>query len=219
MLLMYDLPGHGFSEGARAEIGDFSEYREQMGQLIDFAVTRGFRLHVVAHSTGAGVLADLLLHDKAHADMISSAVMIAPLLHSAHWAVSRTALGILPLESVRRSFRKNSSDESFKEFQKSDPLQYDRIPVSWTDANAAWAKRMLASSSEYEAANALFIQGNKDKVVDWKYNMKFYARKFPRGRFSIYEKARHQLMNESPQIIEILSNEIVEWLDNEQVRK
>ena len=108
------------------------------------------------------------------------------------------------------------TEEAVKAFQKADPLQYDRIPVSWTNANAAWAKRMVASSSVYDGSNVLFIQGDKDKVVDWKYNMKYYGKKFPKGTFSIYAKTRHQLMNESPQIIETLLDEIVKWLGKEQ---
>ena len=215
MVLMYDLKGHGFSDGTRADIGDFSEYREQLGRVLEFAGRYG-RLHAVAHSTGAGVLADMLLHDKAHAEMLTSSVLIAPLLHSAHWRVTRMAVGLLPLKSVNRSFRKNSSDSGFKDFQKADPLQYDKIPVSWTNANAAWAKRMVASTAVYDSANVLFIQGEKDNVVDWKYNMKKFKDKFPKGEFKKYKMARHQLMNESPEIIDELCDKMVKWLEKEQ---
>ena len=213
MLLLYDLPGHGFSDGVRADIGDFSEYRQQLGRIIDFASDKGLKIHAIAHSTGAGVLADLLLHDREHADMLSNVVLIAPLLHSAHWGMSRFAVDLFPIKSIKRSFRKNSSDASFMEFQKSDPLQYDRIPISWTNANAAWAKSMLSSDAVFEGEKVLFIQGKKDDVVDWKFNMKHFRRKFPNAEFSMYDDGRHQLMNETKLIIVNLSYEIIKWLD------
>ncbi|MBQ7651638.1 MAG: alpha/beta hydrolase [Victivallales bacterium] len=215
VVFLYDLPGHGFSDGARADIGDFGEYSGQLAQVMEFASRYG-RLHTVAHSTGAGILADMLMHDTSHADMLDSAVLIAPLLHSAHWGLSRMAVEILPLASVRRTFRKNSSDASFMEFQKADPLQHDRIPVSWTNANAAWSKKMSASSSVYDGDNVLFIQGDKDKVVDWKYNMKFYRQRFPKAKMLMLEKGRHQLMNEAPEIVGRLESDIVEWLGIER---
>ncbi len=213
MLFMYDLPGHGFSDGARADIGNFSEYLKQLGEIIDFVSKKGLKMHVVAHSTGAGVMADLLLHDKEHADKLSNVVLLAPLLHSAHWGMSRFAVGLAPIKSVKRSFRKNSSDPSFLEFQKSDPLQYDRIPMSWTNANAAWAKSMLASDAVFEGERVLFIQGDNDDVVDWKYNLKYYRQKFPKAKISMYDYGRHQLMNESKFILDHLSYEIIKWLD------
>lgn len=216
MVLLYDMKGHGLSDGARADIGDFGEYRRQMEQVLEFAARFGLRLHAIAHSTGAGVLADLLLNDKKHAEMISSSALIAPLLHSAHWGVSRMAVGILPLTSVKRSFRKNSSDSSFMKFQKADPLQYDKIPISWMNANTAWAKRMLASVSVYDDDNVLFIQGAKDAVVDWKFNMKFYGQRFPHAKKIMYENGRHQLMNESQQMIDELGDDLLKWIDIER---
>ena len=158
-------------------------------------------------------MADLLLHDSKYADMLSNVVLIAPLLHSAHWGVSRFAVGLAPMKSVKRKFRKNSSDPSFMDFQKSDPLQYDRIPLSWTDANAAWAKYMLSSDAVFDGERVVFIQGDNDEVVDWKYNMKYFRRKFPKAKFSMYDDGRHQLMNESKFLLDILSNEIIEWLN------
>ena len=216
MVLLYDLPGHGFSDGARADIGDFGEYREQLAHMAEFAGGYGLRLHVIAHSTGAGILADLLLHDKEHAEKLASAVLIAPLLHSAHWEISRIGVEFWPGKSVGRKFRENSSDPSFKDFQKADPLQYDSIPLSWTKANETWAKRMLDSDSVYGGDNVLFIQGKKDKVVDWKFNIDVYRRKFPKATVSMYEEGQHQLMNESPRMLDSLTDEILKWLEKEQ---
>ena len=114
MLILYDLKGHGFSDGDRADIADFNEYLEQMRAIVDFASEFKMPLHAVAHSTGAGILADLLLHDKEHATKLSSCVLMAPLLHSNHWGISRFGRNILrgDVESVKRSFKKNSSDKS-----------------------------------------------------------------------------------------------------------
>ena len=72
---------------------------------------------------------------------------------------------------------------------------------------------MLSADSVFEGEKVLFIQGEKDDVVDWNFNMKYYRRKFPKAEFSMYDDGRHQLMNESPQIIGALSDEIAKWLN------
>ena len=45
----------------------------------------------------------------------------------------------------------------------------------------------------------ILIQGDADRTVDWKYNLKIYARRYPNSRHCIIPGGRHHLANESPE--------------------
>ena len=193
---VYDQPGHGLSSGARATIADFAEYVSAFGDF--FELMRGRTPaphHAVAHSMGGGVVADYLL-SSGH-DGLGRVVLVAPLYRSAMWRTSGVghALGKPFRDSVKRVFRRNTSDPGFLRFQRDDPLQPRVVPFAWVEAHRKWEKRMRARGAVDRAVK--IVQGTSDTTVAWRYNMRFFGRKLPNADVSFLKGGRHQLINEA----------------------
>lgn len=200
-VVVYDQPGHGLSEGARADIDDFSDYSKLFVEIFkrcrdDWGLTPP--IHCVAHSLGGAAVADALLTGKVK--KIGKVVLIAPLCRSKLWHLS--GLGnwlVSPLKkNVPRVFRDNSEDKAFRAFVKNDPLQPRVVPFQFVHAHRSWYKRIQKSASVDDPVTIL--QGKKDTVVDFRYNIKFFKKRFPNHRVIWYKKGGHQLMNESQPI-------------------
>jgi alpha-beta hydrolase superfamily lysophospholipase len=75
--------------------------------------------------------------------------------------------------------------------------------MKWAKAYYTWHKRVR----QYEPVSipVTVIQGTKDNVVDWRYNIPFIKKKIQMAEIIYIKKARHQLMNEAqPFITEFL---------------
>ncbi len=206
---LYDQPGHGLSSGSRAAIDNFSEY---VSVLEDFLRLCQMNLpdpyHLAAHSMGGAVALDYLL--KVDQPTVDKVALIAPLVHSSYWNISRFghALGKHFSDSVPRVFQNTSSDKEFLEFTESDPLQARRVPMKWFDALVQWNKRV--ADCEPSTLPIKVIQGTKDTTVDWKYNMKLIKQKFPNADIVIIENGGHHLINETlpmrTEVIELIAD-------------
>ncbi len=193
---VFDLPGHGLSSGKRGAVEDFSVYTEALRDFIALC-----RPHLktpffaAGHSTGAAIISDYLL--EARGRDFDRIVLIAPLVRSAWWTLSRIGgrLGGPFLETLPRRIRQTSSDPASIEFLKQDPLQSRRFPMTWLTALFAWEARIRDAAPA--ATPALLIQGDRDAVVDWKYNVPFLKKKLPNLTVKWIKGGRHQLLNEA----------------------
>jgi alpha-beta hydrolase superfamily lysophospholipase len=192
---VYDQPGHGLSSGSRASISAFSQY---VMVLRDFVALCRRELagpyHIVAHSMGGAVTADYLLNtEDAPVDRV---VLLAPLVRSAAWTASGAGHLLVGgvLESVPRTFRKNTSNREFQAFQRRDPLQGRAVPMQWVGAHRDWVKAFEDYGTSEK--RIVVIQGNCDTTVSWKYNLRALKGKFPKMTVHMVEDAGHQLMNE-----------------------
>lgn len=196
-VIAYDQPGHGLSSGPRAHIEDFSEYAGVFEDVLRLCRGRmPLPCHALAHSAGAAIVVNHLLSRRP--GEIEQAVLIAPLVHSAHWNVSRMLSPILELvvDDVPRVFRDSSSDERFLQFLREDPLQPRRASLAWFRALVDWNERVEAYPPSDRPI--VIVQGDADSVVDWGYNLAFLAGKFPCAHVEIIEGGRHHLLNETP---------------------
>jgi alpha-beta hydrolase superfamily lysophospholipase len=192
---LFDLPGHGLSSGERSSIHDFSDY---VLVLKDFIKICELNLpkpyYLVGHSLGCSIILEYLL--SSDNKIFDKIVFLAPLIHSAFWKLSKIAyFSAKPLiNSIPRKSRQDSSDLSFVEFSKKDPLQGRRIPLKWMTAFFQWNLRI---EDCMKISKPIFvIQGKKDTVVDWEYNLSFLKKKFDVITILLVEKAGHQLHNE-----------------------
>ncbi|MBD3392541.1 MAG: alpha/beta fold hydrolase [Chitinivibrionales bacterium] len=206
-----DLPGHGLSSGPRASIDDFSQYSRALADLIRFC-----RPHVpdtyvlVAHSIGCAVALEYLYSSEDRS--IGKAIFLAPGVRTSYHALSRLGYAIWSpfAETSPRWFRESSSDEVFVEFQRTEPLSYDRFPLCWAKAMYAWQDRF----SRYDTlgVSATVIQGTQDDVVDWERSMRLIKEKIPHVKIVPIPGARHELMNEAEpmlgEFVGVLRNEL-----------
>jgi len=194
---VYDMPGHGLSDGERAAIDDFSQYTRT---LVDYTkilagLTKG-PYHLTGFSTGGTIAIDYLLVHRG--DFFDRVVLVAPLVRSVAWKSSLAGYKLYSnfADSIPRAKRNNSSDKDFLEFNRyRDVLHCQKVSLRWVKALYDWNDRIeTVAGSERPVA---VIQGTKDTTVSYKYNLKFIKSKFPNAAVMMVEGGRHELFNEA----------------------
>ncbi len=214
----YDLPGHGFSGGPRGDIGCFAEYGLAAGRVVE-AFRRGTEdgrpgdgdgpafprpWIAVGHSTGAASFFILLqsLAGKGISSPFERVVFINPLVRSARWGLSVAGLRLVGW-AVR----------SLKPLGEPDPLLgIDVFPVSWAERLRDWN----AEAADYPTIpqRGLIIQGRRDKVVDFRYNVPFLTGRMPGLEIAYVKEAGHVPYTDTEGNREVLRL-LVDYLEKE----
>lgn len=214
-VVLWDLPGHGLSSGPRATIDDFEEYgaclQALQRQLCEQELAPRPWIGI-GQSTGAAILATDAL-GRGTAAPWQALVLLAPLVRPWGWPQSSWLHRLASpfIRSIPRTYRANSTDADFATFlRESDPLQPDRLTLTWVGAMRRWMAHLLAlPASELPV---LILQGEQDLTVDWQWNLDVLTRKFPRARIHRHPEARHHLVNEAEAIRETLFVELDDFL-------
>jgi alpha-beta hydrolase superfamily lysophospholipase len=196
---IYDLPGHGLSNGASCSIDDFSEYVSVFDDFLKMCRSQlPGPYYFVGHSTGAAIAIDYL--HRVNSKAFDKVIYIAPLVRSACWKISKAHHYLAKpfIKAVPRVFFDNSSDPQFNRFLKDDPLQCKEIPLKWVEALFDWNGRV--EGFRLISRPVLILQGTDDTVVDWKYNIPFLKQKNASVTVKWFQDARHHLVNESAAI-------------------
>jgi len=211
-VVTFDLPGHGLSSGPRMETGDIrtcATHLETILQITEGHLPRPF--YMIAHSTGCSIALDYL--HNIHPNPFDKIIFLAPLIRHEQWALAKSGYYIARpfTDTVPRRFRKNSSDEVYSEFVKQDPLHSDSISMNFLESVYAWNER--AKDYPVWPGTICIIQGDKDRVVDWHYNLKFLREKIQHPEIHMVAGAMHQLPNESKPIRDNVFNLIFEYIN------
>jgi alpha-beta hydrolase superfamily lysophospholipase len=191
----FDLPGHGLSSGEPAAIDSFGEYKTALEDFLSLCAPHVPRPYVaIGHSTGCAVI---LTHLFYGADSpFSRAILLAPLVRSEYWALSKTGHALFPFVSTTPRWMRNAShDRAFLEWFDRDPLQVKKFPVKWATAVYRWEAAIDTVAPQRFPVS--IIQGTDDDVVDWRYNIPFLKKKIPGCDVRMIRNARHQLLNET----------------------
>ncbi|WP_253447623.1 alpha/beta hydrolase [Halomonas sp. Y3] len=216
-VVLWDLPGHGLSSGARASIKDFADYSGCLEALQTHLQQEELAPRPwlgVGQSTGAAILATDAL-TRGEDSHWAGLALLAPLVRPWGWRQA-SWLHLLAgpfLSSVPRKFRPNSTDEEFAAFLRDkDPLQADRVAVDWVSAMRRWMPRLLALPPN--PVRTLILQGEQDLTVDWEWNLGVLAHKFPNAEIHRHPEARHHLVNEAEPIRLALFESLDRFIDD-----
>jgi len=217
-LLIYDLPGHGLSNGARHRVDDFFHYADQLAELIRRVLPQlQTPLTLVGHSTGGAIVTTLLLREpELAAGPLTRPVLLAPLLRPTHWrSIQRKYRLLRPwLRRVRRIYQHNSHDRDFMTFiRRRDPLQHAWISVHWIGAMLTWIQWIEQQSPR--DLRPLIIQGTADATVEWRHNLTELQRIFPAAEQLLIENGRHNLINEARRWRSQVFESLVRMLEQE----
>jgi alpha-beta hydrolase superfamily lysophospholipase len=211
-VVCFDLPGHGLSNGERAFIADFSDYTQVLDAIL-MVCTEQFTapFHGLGQSTGGAILLKHLFDSNQAIDYpFKSLNLLAPLLHPKGWWFNRHLIPLIRLfrKSLIRRFGHNSQDAEFSAFiRQRDILQPQVMPLPWFVAADKWARQFEASSGNDFSVN--IIQGDGDKTLDWKYNLKMFGHKLPNMKLRTIKDANHHMANE----IQGLRDEVFNAID------
>jgi alpha-beta hydrolase superfamily lysophospholipase len=75
-----------------------------------------------------------------------------------------------------------------------------------------WDKKITSAKTSQRPT--LVIQGTKDNIIDWQYNIRFILSKFKNSRIELIENARHELLNESIVYRKEVFSQIGSYLEN-----
>ena len=94
-------------------------------------------------------------------------------------------------------------------------MQSRQIPIKWLKALYTWNKKLIKYDKiDDKDINMLIIQGSKDSVVDWKYNLSFLKNKIANVKTELIQKARHHLINETEDLRKEAFEHIFNFLEN-----
>lgn len=195
-----DLPGHGLSGGAPAEIDSIRDYGVALGAVcaaVEGSVPAPW--HFVGYSMGCTAVIDPLLRRGDAPVPFERIVLVAPLVRSAWWAVSRFGVAVVGAfaDDVPRFLPPGSPDPAVGRFRRfRDPLQHDRFPLGWFAALETWQEEMRDATPVERAI--LVLQGESDDTIDLDWNLAFIAEKFPRAEIATVPDGEHELLNERP---------------------
>ena len=201
-VIVFDLPGHGLSDGEPASIENFGQYQQALRNVLAyFKESVNTPFYAIGQSTGAAILMDFLLNERG--SIFEKVVLLAPLIKPMNWSVINITyrIGGLFFKKLKRKFRKNSQDTTFLYFLKfEDPLQARFLSLQWVGALANWIRyfQQLRSIS----FPLLVIQGRQDTTVDWRVNVPAIEEKFDGVETFYLNEAGHHLANESKDIRE-----------------
>lgn len=211
-VLAFDLPGHGLSSGAKAEIEDFCEYRQAIADVLVAADFLPGPCQVIAQSTGGAAVMDYLQSQEEPA--LDKVVLLAPLVRPSQWLRIRLMHSLLRrfVKQVPRGFADSSQDREFLAFVRRDPLQSPVIPVCWVTALRRWIPRFLGGAGCNKPV--LVIQGDADDTVDWRFNLAEVKRLFPAMELHMVPSGRHHLANELGGLRDGYLERIAEYLQS-----
>ena len=168
---LMDLPGHGLSDGPSCDIDDFEEYGSAASAFIDAAAARAGnpeRFVAAAHSTGCSAL---LISLYRRGNPFQRVILGAPLIRSASWGWAKLAMS-LGGGSLRELRRGRNDDPGVRPFRfEADPLSPRVFPVHWVASLFAWNERNRSYSGI--PGPVTVIQGDRDSVVDWRYDLPY----------------------------------------------
>lgn len=168
---LMDLPGHGLSDGKRCDIGRFEDYGEAARAFLEAVQAESrdaCRLVAAGHSTGCAAWLLCLLNRE---NPFESLVFGGPLVRSASWEWSKAGLflGSAFMRELPRG--PHMGPELIPYPFGTDPLGAESFPVHWVEELFSWNERNAAYGTL--ALPLTVLQGDKDTVVDWRFNLPF----------------------------------------------
>ncbi len=96
--------------------------------------------------------------------------------------------------------------------KNNDPLQAKYMSTSWIESYFQWYLKMETNREKRIRTKLLVIQGDKDSVVGWKYNLPFLKEKFVDSEIYMVKKARHELLKEKQKYLDQVFYKMQEFL-------
>ncbi len=201
-VFLYDLRGHGKSDGQRGHVYNFDHYVEDTKIFVENAAQRSnLPIVLLGHSMGGLIV---LRFGEKYQDLIKLLAASGPGLKIAvevpKWkeAVGKFVSNILPTLSMT-----NEIDPSLISHDPEVVKAYENDPLVTRKVSARWFTEFLRSQKEaFEEAHKLQLplflqQGGDDQIVSPEGAKEFYERAGSKDKtLKIYEGMYHEIYNE-----------------------
>ena len=225
---LFDLRGHGRSDGVRGHVARFEDYRNDLGLFIEQTIQRdsaeegatrtGRRepLFLIAHSLGGLIALDFILRRPAVFDalavsspFLSPAFKLPPLVNE----VSAVAAYVFPTLSLKSALDPSwlSHDPAVVEAYVRDPLIFSSVTPSWWHAVHGAQSEIFERAGEITTP-ALFLVGDADRLADSLHSRAVFERLGSADkRLEVYPGFFHEVLNELGR--ERVIHDLLSWLD------
>jgi acylglycerol lipase len=213
---LFDLRGHGESEGRRGHVDDFAEYRRDLVRVADrVAPEPDGPLDLVAHSLGGLIALDTAIHHpERFASLALSDPFLAPASPLPFYArrLARLAARFFPEKtfSARIELDGLTRDAGIVAAFRDDPMRVSRITGNWLLEVLAAQERVAERAGEVRTPTLLLL-GSEDPVASVARSKEVYGRLGSgEKRLVVYDGFRHEVLNELGR--ERVEEEIVGWM-------
>lgn len=211
---LFDLRGHGESEGRRGHVDDFAEYRRDLLRVADRVAPEG-PLDLVAHSLGGLVALDASLDAP---DRFASLALSDPFLATVSplpfWArpVANLAARFFPDATFSAGIDPEglSRDPEVVSTYAADPMIVRRVTGGWLLEVLAAQERVRSRAGEIRVP-VLLLLGGADPIASGERSREVFARLgSERKRQVVYDGFRHEVFQEIGR--ERAVEELLAWL-------
>ncbi len=216
-VFLYDLRGHGKSEGQRGHVYNFDHYIEDTRIFVENAAERTkLPVVLIGHSMGGLIV---LLFGEKHQDLIKLVAASGPGLKIAvevpKWkeVVGKFVSNILPTLSMT-----NEIDPSLLSHDPEVVKAYENDPLVIRKVSARWFTEFLRAQREamenaHKLKLPLLIQhGGDDRIVSPEGSKEFYERAGSDDKeLKIYPGLYHEIYNEVEK--EKVLSDLLQWIE------
>ncbi len=215
-IFLYDLRGHGKSEGQRGHVYNFDHYIEDTRIFVENARDRtGLLTILLGHSMGGLIV---LLFGEKYQDLIKLLVASGPAVKIAvevpKWkeAIGKFVSNIFPTLSMTNEIDPSllSHDPVVVKEYENDPLVIRKVSARWFTEFLRAQKEVLENAHKLKLP-LLLQQGGDDQIVSPDGAKEFYERAGSEDKeLKIYPGLYHEIYNETEK--EKVLSDLTEWL-------
>jgi alpha-beta hydrolase superfamily lysophospholipase len=213
---LFDLRGHGESEGRRGHVDDFAEYRRDVVRVADrVAPQADGPLDLMAHSLGGLIALDTAIHHpQRFASLTLSDPFLAPTTPLPVYArrLARFAARFFPDKTFSSRIDPDglSRDPEVVRAYLADPMRVERVTGNWLLEVLAAQERVAERAGEVRTPTLLLLGGD-DPIASVERSKEVYGRLgSDEKRLVVFDGFRHEILNEIGR--ERVEEEIVAWL-------
>jgi alpha-beta hydrolase superfamily lysophospholipase len=217
---LFDLRGHGQSEGPRAHVSRFRDYVEDLDRVLTSVRARNAAtpLLLLGHSLGGLITLDYI---RTHPIACDAFAVSSPYLGAAFRVprlktiMARALSFLAPKLLLPNGLRPQwvSRDEEVVAAYSNDPLIFDKTTPRWYVEVTA-AQQTLIAHAEDITTPALFLLAGSDRIADHKIALDVFARLGTTDkRLRTYPDLYHELFNELAADREEVIGDLLAWLD------
>jgi len=213
----HDHPGHGRSGGPRGRLPvDGALATRAAIEYSGFAHETDATPFLFGHSLGGLVATELvLLHRMEVPGLLLSAPAIVPRLTGRETLKLRALSLLAPRLAIElpSDASRLTRDPEQQRIALEDPLNHGFKSAELVNWLMRTAGQVLAAADQLDTPTLLMIAGD-DPVIDIERTRDFVSRA-PEARLTVHahEGARHELLNEIPEVRERVEADIVAWLE------
>lgn len=209
-VLAFDLRGHGQSGGPRGHIDSFTQFLDDVEDLVVERRQLGLPVVIVAHSLGGLIVSHYLVRGRTNPDLL---VLSAPALGADPPRWQRVGAPILnlvaPGKTVPLKIRAERLTHDVRQQQAyvDDPLRLDGVTGRFGHEVFS-AIRSTSAAIDRITVPTYVLHGDSDEVVPIKYTRPLAA--LPNVEYRTWAGLRHECFNEIGQ--EAVIGEMAAWI-------